>query len=112
MPAFMEATRVRAEGKNKPNAGLQARLAHVIGSRKFDMVGCIHADIFQEHYMLNEVEIKVRPVRSKDAFSLMGDTPNDAKLEITHIFCTKGEHIAIGVRRPCPGATEQTPNTQ
>jgi len=49
------------------------------------MIGCIHADIFfQERYMLNEVEIKMHLVRSKDAFCLLGDMPGDAKVEIMH----------------------------
>ena len=49
------------------------------------MIERIHAVIFfHERYMLNEVGIKVRLVRSKDAFSLLGDTPGDAKIEITH----------------------------
>jgi len=34
--------------------------------------------------MLNKVGIKMQLMRSKDAFCLMGNTPNDAKLEITH----------------------------
>jgi len=34
--------------------------------------------------MLNEVGIKVCLVRSKDTFCLMGYSPNDARLEMTH----------------------------
>ena len=49
------------------------------------MIGHTHADIFfQEHYMLNEVGIKVHLVRSKDAFCLLGDRPRNAKVEIMH----------------------------
>ena len=36
------------------------------------MVGRIHSDIFfQQRYMLNEVNTKIRLTRSKDTFSLM-----------------------------------------
>jgi len=38
------------------------------------MMGRIHADIFfQERYMPNEVGVKIKLVRSKDAFCLMRD---------------------------------------
>jgi len=58
----MEVTRLRADGNNRPNAGVQACRAHVAGSCEFNMIGCIRADIFfQEHY--NEVGIKVQLLR-------------------------------------------------
>ena len=63
------------------------------------MIGRIHADIFfQERYLLNKVGIKVRLVRSKDAFCLLGDTPGDAKVEITHtsLFVRKAK-ISLSV---------------
>jgi len=41
------------------------------------MMGRIHTDIsFQERYMLNEVNVKLKLVCSKDAFCLMGDADN------------------------------------
>jgi len=65
-PDRMDAFRIREEAGEKPNAGHLACRAHVKLSREFDMIGCIHADIFfQECYMINEVGIKVRLVRSK-----------------------------------------------
>jgi len=76
---------IEANIGQKPNRALQSRRAHIITSREFDMIGCIRADIFfQERYMLNKLGIKVRLVRSKDAFCLMGETPNNAKFDITH----------------------------
>ena len=37
-----------------------------------DMIGRIHADIFfQERYLVNEVNVKIKLVRSKDAFCIM-----------------------------------------
>jgi len=81
----MDAIRIREDGGQLPNVGHLAHREHVKLSREFDMIGHIHADIIlQERYMLNEVVIKVRLVRSKDAFCLMGDTPGDEKVEITH----------------------------
>jgi len=81
----MDAFCIREDAGQLPNTGHLARQAHVKLSHEFDMIGRIHADIFfQEHYMLNEVGIKVRLVRSKDAFCLLSDTPGDAKVEIMH----------------------------
>jgi len=81
----MDAFRVCEDAGQLPNSGYLARRVHVKLSRKFDMIGHIHADIFfQECYMLNEVGIKVHLVRSKDAFCLLGDRPGDAKVEIMH----------------------------
>ena len=55
------------------NDGLAKRRALVAGSRKFDMMGRLHADIFfQDRYMLNEVGVKIKLNRSKDLFCLMG----------------------------------------
>jgi len=45
----------------------------VTESRTFDMMGRLHADIFfQDRYMLNEVGVKIKLIRCKDAFCLMG----------------------------------------
>ena len=56
------------------NQGLSVRRHMTRQSRVIDMMGRIHGDIFfQERYMLNEVNVKLKLVRSKDAFCLMGD---------------------------------------
>ena len=79
----MDSTLTEATGGNEPNKGLQTRRTFVAESREFDMIGRIHGDIFfQERYMLNGVGMKLKLVRSKDAFCLMGAT--GAKLQITH----------------------------
>jgi len=55
------------------NSGLLARRAHTSESREFDMMGRLHADIFfQDRYMINEVGVKIKLIRSKDSFCLMG----------------------------------------
>ena len=78
----MESTLTATADGNHPNAGLQSRRIHARQSREFDMIGRIHGDIFfQERYLLNEVGMKLRLVKSKDTFCLMGAA---AKLHITH----------------------------
>jgi len=66
---------------NARNAGLFQRRFIARESREFDMMGRLHADIlFQDRYMLNEVGIKIKLIRSKNVFCVMGD----GKVVITH----------------------------
>ena len=63
------------------NDGLMKRRAIASESREFDMMGRLHADIFfQDRYMLNEVGVKIKLIRSKNAFCVMGA----GKAVITH----------------------------
>jgi len=60
----------------------------VTESRTFDKMGRLHADIFfQDRYMLNEVGVKIKLIRSKDAFCLMGACT--AKILHTSMFMRK-----------------------
>ena len=62
------------EDENAVNKGLTARRRMARESRVIDMMGRLHADIFfQDRYMLNEVGVKIKLIRSKDTFCLMGD---------------------------------------
>ena len=68
---------------NERNEGLFQRRALTVGSREFDMMGRLHADLFfQDRFMLNAVGVKIKLIRSKDAFCLMGTTA--AKVKIVH----------------------------
>jgi len=54
------------------NGGIVWRNQFIRQSRLVDMIGCIHADLFfQERYLLNEVNVKIKLIRSRDQFSLM-----------------------------------------
>ncbi|MCP4502617.1 MAG: hypothetical protein GY822_21935 [Deltaproteobacteria bacterium] len=66
---------------NAKNDGLHKRRSIASASREFDMMGRLHADIFfQDRYMLNEVGVRIKLVRSKNAFCVMGA----GKVAITH----------------------------
>ena len=68
---------------NNVNDGLVTRSRLARRSRVIDMMGRLHADIFfQDRYMINEVNAKIKLIRSKDAFCLMGGA--DFKVKITH----------------------------
>ncbi|KAF4530049.1 hypothetical protein B566_EDAN018291, partial [Ephemera danica] len=69
------------------NAGFTKRKNIFAKSKVVDLVGYMHSDIFnQDRYMLNGVEIRLRLIRSRDAFCLMSDTVTGMKLKIVDIF--------------------------
>jgi len=64
------------------NEGLAKRRTLARQSREFDMMGRLHADLFfQERFVLNEVGVKIKLIRSRDAFCLMGAA---SKVRIIH----------------------------
>jgi hypothetical protein len=53
------------------NSGLVTRATFTSESKEVDLVGRIHSDVFfQQRYILNEVNTKIRLTRSKDVFCL------------------------------------------
>ena len=74
----------RAHGVNAGNLGMVERGRYLEESRVVDMMGRLHVDLFlQDIFLLNGVDVKIRLVRSKDAFSLMADGQNpDYKVRI------------------------------
>ena len=75
----MDATNVDGD-----NAGLNERRRYIAESRIVEMMGRLHVDLFlQDRFLLNGVSVKIRLVRSKDAFSLMAGGQNpDYKVQI------------------------------
>ena len=64
------------------NNGLKQRQYFTKGAKAFDMIGQLHCDLFnQDKMLINGVEMRVRLVRSKDAFYLM-DSTNDGRFGI------------------------------
>uniref|UniRef100_A0ABD2VTI5 Uncharacterized protein n=1 Tax=Trichogramma kaykai TaxID=54128 RepID=A0ABD2VTI5_9HYME len=54
------------------NSGVVQQQSFTINSRQVDMMGHLHCDVFnQDKMLINGVEMRVRLVRSKDAFCLM-----------------------------------------
>src|SRR5258705_4472846 len=62
------------ESRDAENIGYTRRAQYTAQSRKVDLYGPLFCDIFNvERLMLNEVQLKVKLIRSKDIFSLIGD---------------------------------------
>lgn len=54
------------------NTGLKKRFSFFAGGRTVELMGCLHADLFfQPKYLPSDVGLRIRLVRSKDAFCLM-----------------------------------------
>ena len=66
------------------NTGMVERRRYISESRVVEMLSRLHVDLFlQDKFILNGVSVKIRLVRSKDAFSLMADGQNpDYKVHI------------------------------
>ncbi|XP_038045901.1 uncharacterized protein F54H12.2-like [Patiria miniata] len=61
------------------NHGLKKRYKFTKGSSEVDMIGPIHSDIFfQDKHMLNGVDLKLKLIRSSNAFCLMTAGANPA----------------------------------
>ena len=64
------------------NGGLLKRQKYTLAGRSSDIIGHLHPDVFnQDKMLLNGVELRVRLVRSKDAFCLM-DASADGKFRV------------------------------
>ena len=73
-----------AEAAADKNIALTKRTSFTAKSREVDMIGRIHSDIFfQQRYMLNEVNTRIKLIRSKDVFCLMGAGDQTFKVKIT-----------------------------
>jgi len=77
-------------GEAARNRGLWNRSRFTHGSRVVDMIGRIHADIFfQNRYLLNEVNVKIKLVRSRNSFCVMSANPFQAKVDSAIMFGRK-----------------------
>ena len=78
---FDEATR---------NSGVYARSRFTTESRVVDMMGRIHADMFfQDRYLVNEVHVKIKLIRSRNAFCLMSANEFKVKIDSAIMFVRK-----------------------
>ncbi|XP_060094785.1 uncharacterized protein F54H12.2-like [Heteronotia binoei] len=87
---------------NGDNKGFVKRAALVAESRKIDLLGQLHSDLFfQEKLLLNGVDVKIQVTCSKDAFCLMADDLNrgcklnilSASLFIKKVRAAPGVHL-------------------
>jgi len=75
------------------NVGYTERKEMAAGSNQIDMIGRLHLDLsFQQHYLLNDVEVRIRLTQSKNEFCLhgnAGEVGNKVSLIEVSSFCCK-----------------------
>ncbi|CAH0393902.1 unnamed protein product [Bemisia tabaci] len=72
------------------NAGLTTRRGFSKRSKTVEMIGHIHSDIFsQDKMLLNNVELKLRLVRSRDDFCLLGQAGYKVKIFEANLFARR-----------------------
>ncbi|XP_062980760.1 uncharacterized protein F54H12.2-like [Elgaria multicarinata webbii] len=83
------------------NTGFIRRANLTAQSRKIDLLGHLHSDLFfQEKLLLNGVDVKIKLTRSKDAFCLMSDVadrPFKLQIVAASLFVKK-VRVPPGVR--------------
>lgn len=68
---------------DSPNQGLVKRTSFTRRSRQFELIGPLHTDIFfSERLMLNNVDVRLKLVKAKSAFTLMSAAADEFKLNI------------------------------
>ncbi len=86
------------------NTGLVERRSYTDTSKVVELFGRLHSDIFmQDRYLPNGVNVKIRLVRSKDAFALLcfDDNPTyrvkieDAKLYVRKVKLAPSVHLGL-----------------
>lgn len=84
-----------AKADRANNKGFGARALRTDKSKVVHMMGRLHADLFfQDRYLINGVNLRLRLVRSKDSFSLLASDPAGTKdykikLHSAVLFCRK-----------------------
>ena len=75
--------------EDERNFGLQKRSSFTDEGATVDLIGRIHSDVFfQDRFMLNEVNVKVRFVRNKDSCCLMfGEANASHKVKLISAIC-------------------------
>ena len=80
----------RFDSLENRNNGYLKRKGLIASSAEVDMLGKLHLDMcFQQRFLLNGVELKLRFIRSKDAFCLTGDGDFKVLLKEVSLFCRK-----------------------
>ena len=65
------------------NKGLVSRRAYLTKSKTLQLIGRSHSDIFyQNRYLMNGVDLKLKLIRNTNALVLMGDAAKAYKLKI------------------------------
>ncbi|GFU88482.1 uncharacterized protein TNCV_3354211 [Trichonephila clavipes] len=78
------------ENDKEPNEGFKSRVKFIKGSGTVDMVGRLHVDLFnQDRLLLNLVDVKLKLIRNKPSFCLMGEEDYNVIFEHVSLYISK-----------------------
>ncbi|XP_053568362.1 uncharacterized protein F54H12.2-like [Bombina bombina] len=82
------------------NKGFAKRAQMTAGSRTVELLGHLHSDLFfQEKFIINGVDLRIRLTRNKDSFCLMSADPEPFKIQILQAsLFVKRVQISAAVR--------------
>ncbi|XP_069097260.1 uncharacterized protein F54H12.2-like [Pleurodeles waltl] len=68
---------------DRGNNGFKKRASFITGSRQFDLLGCIHSDLFfQGKLLVNGIDVKIKPNLNNGAYCLIRGDAEQYKLAI------------------------------
>ncbi|GBL87016.1 hypothetical protein AVEN_218725-1 [Araneus ventricosus] len=101
------------ESSTTPNEGFNERASPFKNSATVDMIGRLHVDIFnQERLLLNLVDLKIKLIRSKPEFCLMGNEGYKVIFDRVSLFVRKvslSPGVLIGHAKALQKATAKYP---
>jgi len=87
---WLEDTTDHLDTLGADNAGYTKRKALTANSSEVDMMGKLHVDMcFQQRHLISGVDVKLRLIRAKDTFCLVGDGQYKVKLKDVAVFSRK-----------------------
>ena len=94
----MDAASTIARTASTANIGLLNRRYFTLGGKTIDLIGHLHCDVFNHpKFLLNGVEMRVRLVRSKDAFCLM----DSSKIFFFSFFIINQYTQSVNINNKC-----------
>lgn len=98
------------ECKPDKNEGLKKRHELTKNSKVFELLGPIHSDFFnQDRFLLNNVELRIKLTRSRDAFVLMSTNKNEKVVILDATLLVRKVRISPTVLLGHAAALEQAP---
>jgi len=87
---WLEDTTDHFDTLDADNAGYRKCKNLTANSSEVEMMGKLHLDMcFQQHHLISSVDVKLRLIRAKDTFCLVGDGQYKVKLKDVAVFCPK-----------------------
>jgi hypothetical protein len=92
------------------NEGLDIRRSFTQNSRAVEMMGPLHADFFnQDRFLLNNVELRVKLTRNKDAYMLMSTNGNERVVILDATLLIRKVRLSPSVLLAHAAALEKAP---